>query len=66
MLPDLLTSRTSCVNFSVINDTILEDTEDFSVHLFTMDSAVTLMRTNSTVLINDESGNLKFTPPKID
>ena len=54
--PDSLSSRIRCINFTILSDTILENTEDFTLHLFTMDSAIILMRTNSTVLINDESG----------
>lgn len=54
--PDSLTARTICTNFTILRDAILENTEDFSVQLFTMDAAVIIIRENSSVLLNDNSG----------
>lgn len=56
ILPDLLPLRTSCVNITIESDFILETTEQFLIHLYTMDPGVTILRNSSFVLILDQSG----------
>lgn len=49
-------SRRECVSITIINDTILEDTEYFDVVLNSSDSVVHLTQESSRVYIIDDDG----------
>ncbi len=50
-----------CESISIINDTILEDSEQFSVTLTTLDVDVTIRPSTATVTIGDDDG--RFSHP---
>ena len=54
--PDGEMSRVLCVNITVVNDDILEDTEIFSVTISTFDDSVMFKRNTSNVFIIDDEG----------
>lgn len=56
--PDKEMSRMLCVNISVVNDNILEETEIFHVISSTSDDSVIFSRNTSAVFIFDDEGML--------
>ena len=46
----------SCVTVSLIDDDLVEDTEDFTFHLSTSDTSVTLSNPYAAAMITDNDG----------
>lgn len=58
-LPDGLTNRSMCRDISIREDLVIEAIETFSVILATGDGAVEVTGGNSTVNIQDATGNVR-------
>ena len=54
--PDEEMGRMLCVNISVVNDDILEDTEIFNVTISTSDDSVVFSRKTADVFVIDDDG----------
>lgn len=53
---DTSSSRMVCINTSIIDDTVVEEVESFTVSVSTTDTAVTISPSSATVIIIDNDG----------